>query len=79
MPSFVTGIYNFLEEVASWFLYLTPVAIGLVLIQMGWKLKQADDGMDTKEIKKKAERLIVGIALIGGGIPLGIYIWGFFQ
>lgn len=78
MPPFITALKGLLTTVASWMLYLVPGVVIVTLIIGGIMLSKAEDGMETKQIKERMVRVILGAAIAGGGTWLGNYIWGLF-
>lgn len=78
MPPFIEALRTLLDTVAGWMLYLVPGIVIITLIIGGISLSKAEDAMETKAVKDRMTRVILGTAIAGGGTWLGNYIWGLF-
>jgi|GEM_PF-3292969 len=76
MPPFIQGLKNVLDTFAGWLIYLVPAIIVITFIWGGIALSRAEDSVDTKQIKEKMTRTILGTALAGSATWIGNWLWG---
>ncbi|MEW9673607.1 hypothetical protein [Ammoniphilus sp. 3BR4] len=78
MPPFISALKSLLDDLASWMMFLVPGILVVTLVIGGILLAKADDGVETKHIKDRMGRVVIGAAIAGGATWLGKYIWGLF-
>ncbi|MDZ5813093.1 TrbC/VirB2 family protein [Halorubrum sp. AD140] len=79
VPPFISGLREVLNTFTDWLLYLVPAIIILVLVVGGITLAKADDSHETKAIKDRMGRSIIGVALAGSAVWIGNWMWGIFE
>lgn len=77
-PVFISGLQKALEQLSSWMLILVPAIVILTFVIGGIALAKAEDGSETKQIKDRMARAIIGAAIAGSATWLGNWVWGLF-
>lgn len=73
-PPFVTGLQKVLEDVRDWMLILVPAVVVLTFVIGGLMLAKAEDPMETKTVKDRMVKAVVGAAIAGSAAQLGVWL-----
>lgn len=72
-PPFIKGLATALEQLAQWMLILVPAVVVITFVIGGIALAKAEDGAETKLVKERMVRAIVGAAIAGGATWFGTW------
>lgn len=78
MEEFINALKKLLDDTSTYLAILAVPAAAVSAIFLGFKLTQADEGHESMHIKRKAWKIIGGIALIGFGPKLVSWVWSYF-
>ncbi|MXQ54388.1 hypothetical protein [Shimazuella alba] len=73
-PGFITGLQTALTQLANWMLILVPAIIVITFVIGGIALAKAEDGTETKAVKDRMARAIIGAAIAGTATWVGQWV-----
>jgi predicted small integral membrane protein len=73
-PGFITGLQTALTQLANWMLILVPAVIVITFVIGGIALAKAEDGTETKAVKDRMARAIIGAAIAGTATWVGQWV-----
>jgi hypothetical protein len=73
-PIFIQGLKDVVTELARWMMFIVPLAVIVTFLIGGLMLAKAEDGMESKQIKEKMVKAIIGIAIAGSAVWIGEFL-----
>jgi hypothetical protein len=71
---FLDGLQDVVDELARWMMYIVPLAVAVTFLIGGLMLAKAEDGMESKQIKEKMVKAIIGIGIAGSAVAIGKWL-----